>query len=161
VPTAQYCTAMLEHSGFVLPWRDVRASDEERERTAGRLRDAHAEGRLESDELEERIGHAYRARTRGELHALVSDLPGARSGLVRGLYRRAWRAAFVSYLVVNTWMVGIWAATGAGYFWPIWTLLPWGLALLSARVRGGPPPERCLRRGGRGGHGRRGLARGR
>jgi len=26
-------------------------------------------------------------------------------------------------------LVGIWAASGRGYFWPIWALLGWGVGL--------------------------------
>jgi len=26
-------------------------------------------------------------------------------------------------------LVGIWAFSGAGYFWPIWVLLGWGIGL--------------------------------
>jgi Domain of unknown function (DUF1707) len=54
---------------------DVRASDAERDRTAQDL-SAHAgEGRLTLAELSERVDAAYAARTRGELEALVRDLP--------------------------------------------------------------------------------------
>ena len=56
---------------------DVRASDAERERTAGRLRRAATEGRLSVEELDERSARAYAARTRGELAELLADLPGA------------------------------------------------------------------------------------
>jgi len=53
------------------------ASDAERERTVARLRRAVAEGRLTVEELDERSERAYAARTRGELAALIEDLPGA------------------------------------------------------------------------------------
>src|SRR4051794_11512639 len=53
----------------------VRASDAEREAAAGVLRAAAAEGRLETEELEGRLATAYAARTRGELTALLADLP--------------------------------------------------------------------------------------
>jgi hypothetical protein len=53
----------------------LRASDFEREQVAERLRQATAEGRLRTDELEERLGAAFSARTHGELEPLVSDLP--------------------------------------------------------------------------------------
>jgi hypothetical protein len=36
----------------------------------------------------------------------------------------------VVYLVINALMVGIWASTGAGYFWPIWVILGWGAAVV-------------------------------
>lgn len=56
------------------------ASDAEREATVARLGDAAGEGRLILDEFSERIGQAYAARTRGELEALVSDLPAEPAG---------------------------------------------------------------------------------
>lgn len=40
-----------------------------------RLRTASLEGRLTSDELEERVGLAYASLTYGELDALLADLP--------------------------------------------------------------------------------------
>jgi hypothetical protein len=140
-------------SPFPFGRRELRASDEERERTAATLREAHAEGRLETHELDERVGLAYRARTRGDLAALVRDLPGVHRARMRTFHRRAWRAAMVTYLTFNAWMVGIWAATGSHFFWPIWTLLPGGLALLGARARGEAPPQRRLGRGGPAGGG--------
>jgi hypothetical protein len=36
----------------------------------------------------------------------------------------------VVYLVVNAALVGIWAVTGAGYFWPVWPLLGWGIGIV-------------------------------
>jgi hypothetical protein len=51
------------------------ASDAEREAIVARLGDAAGEGRLVLDEFSERVGLAYAARTRGELQALVQDLP--------------------------------------------------------------------------------------
>jgi Domain of unknown function (DUF1707) len=55
------------------------ASDRERQATVLRLRAAHLEGRLATEELELRIGRAEAARTREDLAALEADLP-ARSG---------------------------------------------------------------------------------
>jgi hypothetical protein len=34
------------------------------------------------------------------------------------------------YVGVNLMLVGIWATTGAGYFWPIWPMLGWGVAIV-------------------------------
>jgi hypothetical protein len=53
----------------------LRASDADRERTAAALRRHHVEGRLDTDELQDRLGRCYAARTEGELAALVADLP--------------------------------------------------------------------------------------
>jgi fatty acid desaturase len=44
--------------------------------------------------------------------------------------KRRFRMDVVSYLVINAFLIGIWAFTGAGYFWPGWVLAGWGVALL-------------------------------
>jgi 2TM domain-containing protein len=44
--------------------------------------------------------------------------------------RRDLGAHIVVYVVVNAMLVGIWAFTGAGYFWPAWVLLGWGIGLV-------------------------------
>ena len=54
----------------------LRASDADREAVTERLRTAAAEGRLEPDELEERLHTTLRARTYGELDLVLADLPG-------------------------------------------------------------------------------------
>jgi hypothetical protein len=56
----------------------LKASDDDRERVADRLRRAAAEGRLLAEELEQRLATALRARTYGELDSVVADLPGDR-----------------------------------------------------------------------------------
>jgi hypothetical protein len=53
----------------------LRASDAERERVAGVLRDAAAEGRITLEELSERLEFAWGARTQPELDTVVEDLP--------------------------------------------------------------------------------------
>ena len=58
--------------------KDVRASDLDRENVAEQLRMAAGDGRLDFDELDERLGAAYGAKTYAELEPLVADLPGAR-----------------------------------------------------------------------------------
>jgi hypothetical protein len=54
---------------------EQRVSDAERERVAGALREHCAAGRLTLEELSERLGEAYRARTAGELEATLRELP--------------------------------------------------------------------------------------
>jgi hypothetical protein len=61
----------------------VLASDREREATVLRLRAAHLEGRIETDEFEERVGRAGSARTRAELEAIEADLPERSGAAVR------------------------------------------------------------------------------
>ena len=53
----------------------MRVSDAERERVAEFIREQALEGRLDSEELEERLGLAYSAKTAGELEDLIADLP--------------------------------------------------------------------------------------
>jgi hypothetical protein len=54
----------------------IRASDEDRDKTASLLREHHAVGRLTAEEFNERLDKAYEAKTVGELDALLADLPG-------------------------------------------------------------------------------------
>jgi hypothetical protein len=61
----------------------LRASDADREAVTERLRKAAAEGRLEPDELEDRVHTALRARTYGELDRVVADLPARGVALSR------------------------------------------------------------------------------
>lgn len=52
----------------------------------------------------------------------------ARREAVRRLEKkRAWSASFAAYVVVNAFLIGIWAVTGRGYFWPGWVLGGWGI----------------------------------
>jgi len=53
----------------------IRASDREREAATLRLRAAHLEGRLDVEELEERVARVQTARTRADLDAVEADLP--------------------------------------------------------------------------------------
>ena len=53
---------------------DLRASDADREAAVERLRAAALDGRLDSDELEERLSQAYGARWCSELARLTDDV---------------------------------------------------------------------------------------
>jgi hypothetical protein len=55
----------------------LRAADSDRDAVTDRLRTAAAEGRLEPEELEDRVHTALRARTYGELDLVLADLPPA------------------------------------------------------------------------------------
>ena len=86
----------------------IRVGDADRERTIERLRQAAAEGRLEPDELEERVGSALAARTGGDLTGLVEDLPSAR----RPRRRRRRRAACVTIAWPSRWPRRGWSSSG-------------------------------------------------
>jgi hypothetical protein len=53
----------------------IRVSDADRELVADRLREHFAQGRLSSDELDERIAVALSAKTFAELRRVTTDLP--------------------------------------------------------------------------------------
>ena len=55
--------------------RAMRAADADRERVAGVLREAVAQGRISFDELDERLDQAYSAKTYADLEAITRDLP--------------------------------------------------------------------------------------
>jgi len=57
----------------------VRISDADRQRVADLLRDAAGEGRLEIDELEERLEVAWNAKVAGDLVPLLDDLPAGQA----------------------------------------------------------------------------------
>jgi hypothetical protein len=44
--------------------------------------------------------------------------------------RRDFGAHLFVYLVVNAFLIGIWAFTGTGFFWPAFPLFLWGIGLV-------------------------------
>jgi hypothetical protein len=80
----------------------IRASDSDREQVAERLRQAAIEGRLTTDELEERLEAASAARTYGELDPLVADLPVSRSSQRPRAHVRGWVPAAGAAALVFT-----------------------------------------------------------
>src|SRR3954453_14514528 len=79
---------------------ELRASDADREHVAEALRRHHLEGRLDTDELQERLDRCYAARTAGELAPLLQDLPGAPEPQRARRAARSWPPALVAVLVV-------------------------------------------------------------
>lgn len=68
-----------------------------------------------------------------------SDQPGASTTAPSAERERARRRVerkrkfggdLVAYLVINAFLIGTWAVTGRGYFWPGWVLAGWGVLLL-------------------------------
>lgn len=125
-----------------------RAGDADRDRVAAVLREAHAEGRLDADELAERLDATYAARTFGELAVLTRDLPDTTPGprpavsppvrqAVSSPPRRAGgvQAAWAAWAVAVAVNVVVWVlvSVSAGepvYFWPMWVAGPWGAVLV-------------------------------
>ena len=127
---------------------DLRAGDEDRDRTIAHLREAFAEGRLTQDEFDARMGKAAAARTFGDLDVLTTDLPAPPPARViptastpapveeedesRSL-RAGWAAWVGVSVLVNVIWLGTWLTgdgDGVPYYWPIWVMGPWGAAML-------------------------------
>ena len=51
------------------------------------------------------------------------------AALKRVKAKRDFRNHLAVYVLVNALLVVIWAASGAGYFWPIWPIAGWGIGL--------------------------------
>jgi hypothetical protein len=110
----------------------LRASDADRERVVESLREHYAAGRLSDEELSERVETVYGVRTMSELQALTADLPSPPApgpGHRRGALEESVRTHLAIYVAVNVMLIGIWAASGGGYFWPIWPMLGWGIGV--------------------------------
>jgi hypothetical protein len=114
----------------------LRVGDAERGQVIDQLADHHAAGRLTLGEFEERMASAWTAQTGADLEVLVRDLPavprssqpsprppaGSRPGLsLDGPVR--------TYLAVMALLWLIWLVTGAGYPWPVWPMLGWGIGV--------------------------------
>jgi hypothetical protein len=147
----------------------IRASDDDRDRTASLLREHHAAGRLDAEEFNERLDQTFAAKTVGELDGLLSDLPSidlyrlpdhglprrppvpgasshaealaAAAGAARphGRFSPAWQAAWGSWLSVSAVLIVIWTLSGMGYPWFAWIVGPWGAIMLARWVTGNHP----------------------
>ncbi len=108
----------------------LRASDSDREQVAERLRRATGDGRLFAHELEELLAASLRARTYGELDAVVADLPGGRVARRPRSDLSHWaRPALALAIAIPLAMVLIAAVvfvlTGAFAVWMTWMLVGW------------------------------------
>jgi hypothetical protein len=139
---------MMDNVEEQSPRDRMRVADTDREQVAGRLQSAHAEGRLDLAEYDERVRQAWAARTYGELDRLTADLPrgGPQSATVaprtvpvdersRGS-RRAMVAGWLSVSLIN---LVIWATVCLSrmdwvYPWWIWVVGPLGAVLLAGWI---------------------------
>ncbi len=99
--------------------RSVRASDADRDRTTEVLREQAGLGRLEPDELEERLEAALSAKTLADLDALIADLPvGAREPRERARHRKSFAPfAFSPLVLIVSALVAVSIAIGHPVFW--------------------------------------------
>ncbi len=137
----------------------IRASDADRDRVAEALREHHATGRLSMEEFQERLDHAYAAKTLSDLDELMSDLPAidlyqlpipaARRpappspSQQPGRLSPVWGAAWASWATVTVLCIVIWLLSDpGGYFWPFWVALPWGAVMGVRWLLGAAPGTR-------------------
>jgi Domain of unknown function (DUF1707) len=109
----------------------LRVADDDREQLVDELRDHALAGRLSSEELEDRVGAAYRATTRADVDALRADLPVSSRSVVlalnkrKGQLRRRLLQETGGAIGVSALCVGIWLLSGGhrqGSFWPAWVM---------------------------------------
>jgi Flp pilus assembly protein TadB len=108
----------------------LRASDQDRDRIAERLRRAAADGRLLAHEFEDRLARALRARTYGELDELVADLP---SGAVERRGRspiRQWVVPAAALAIAIPVALAVVAAVvvlvaSLVAMWAVWMFIAW------------------------------------
>jgi hypothetical protein len=111
---------------YLSPDSNIRIGDAEREQVADQLRTSHTEGRLDVEEFNERIDAALKAKTRGDLRALVADLPGAQQGR-RPAAAGGERMPFLARMLAVPFFpfllaVVLVAAISHGHFWVIFPL---------------------------------------
>lgn len=68
--------------------------------------------------------------------------------IVRLRKKREFAAHLLAYVMVNTLLVVVWAVSGAGFFWPIFPMMGWGIGLVfhAWDTYGGTPSEERIRR---------------
>ncbi|WP_432559529.1 DUF1707 domain-containing protein [Granulicoccus sp. GXG6511] len=149
----------------------LRIGDRERDATTAALAEHYAAGRLTREEFDHRAGVVVRARTGLDLGEVLADLPplerrdpeftggpwaltpagerasaGSSTAVARKarlLWRTAGLAPWAMFAVV---FVVIWFLTGAGYFWPVWPIMGWGIGVAATGVLAHVLPEIYLER---------------
>lgn len=133
-----------------------RFTEADRDKIAGRLRDAFADGRLDQPEFTSRLDQLYAVQTYGELEPLVRDLPPVRTYQTPAMVQdskpapapgefperkktnqqpslRQAAGGFTGIVMIN---VVIWFVIGLAngghwpHFWPVWLLIPWAFIVL-------------------------------
>lgn len=132
----------------------LRASDADRERVAQQLRQALSEGRLLTEEFEQRLEASFSARTYAQLDAVLADLPRGSptvTGKSRELswVRPALLAAIAIPVAVAVMIAVAFVVTGVFAGWMLWLAAGWLFFGCHRRRLYGPRHARSL--GARGG----------
>lgn len=134
----------FEHDPRDPAYSGMRASDRDRAVVHDVLSEAYAEGRLDRDELDERVGTVDAAKTYADLLPPIRDLTAdvvpvtyAAAEPVRAVappdvrraaeqyYRGQLRDSFFGLLIPNLICWSIWFMSGAdGFIWPIFVTIP-------------------------------------
>jgi hypothetical protein len=128
----------------------IRVGDLEREQVASALGQHLSAGRLAISEFESRLDAVYTARTRGELDAVLADLPATppshprpqppRPGVPAGGRWMPW--AVTGAICLAVWLTTSLIQGHPLYFWPLWVIGPWGGVLLVHAATGCRRPKR-------------------
>ncbi|RSM69022.1 DUF1707 domain-containing protein [Actinoplanes sp. ATCC 53533] len=150
----------------------MRAADADRQAVADELKAALDEGRLDLHEYDERLQQAYAAKTYGDLHPLLSDLPSAalpvpaqrrpsdalatplvdasNAELARRWVGEVWSSwVAVAGITTMIWLISSVASADLLNFWPIWVAGPWGAVLVFVTIAGlanGEPRKQAEKR---------------
>jgi hypothetical protein len=134
------------------PRADLRVGDSDRKAVVDELQRHYIEGRLNSEELSERVGHALNARTFADLAELLSDLPtlpdqASPAELPPGLdgydhphghsQMMMPPIGMVLMLIGLVVMLMIFAMPGMRFGFFPWPLLIWGFFFIGRPYRGG------------------------
>jgi hypothetical protein len=84
---------------------NLRASDADREAVSERLRIAAGEGRIDLEELDDRLDRTYKAKTYADLNQLIADLPSATGALAAGEEPLVMKTRSGSFQQVGQWIV--------------------------------------------------------
>lgn len=100
----------------------VRVGNAERDRAVSLLGDHYAAGRLDREELDERIEQAMRATFSTDLRPLFADLPGAEEPVDRPVVHRAAPPAYAPlFFLAPALLIGILVtAIAVGAPWVLW-----------------------------------------
>jgi hypothetical protein len=117
----------------------LRVSDAERQRVVAMLQEHCAQGRLTVDEFSERTAEALASRTQADLDLVLRELPPLPPPAPRVRLRTKAQRDFVlhvaTYVLVNLFLIFVWSQTSSDYFWPVWVLAGWGLAIAFHAIR--------------------------
>ncbi|HUA49685.1 MAG TPA: DUF1707 domain-containing protein [Solirubrobacteraceae bacterium] len=120
--------------------RSLRAADHDRDAVTDILREQHLAGRLDTDELQERIDGCYAAKTYADLDAVLADLPAevpgqtVRTGSDTHVYRGGWRGP-LAWLPLPVVIPILLAAAAISHGFLLWLVIPFVLFFVSRRWR--------------------------